>query len=100
MSKKPLDVMAHRRQLLARIETQRSQFKHDASGLHAPLALADKAVSVARYLYHHPLLTLGSTLLLARKRPRGMGKWLKRGWMVWQIARGLRKSQTAPHSKA
>jgi hypothetical protein len=99
MSKKPLDVATHRQQLLARIEAQRNQFERDASALHAPLALADKALSVARYLYHHPLLTIGSTLLLARKRPRGMGKWLKRGWMVWQVARGLRKSQAAPHAK-
>ena len=99
MSKKSLDVTTHRQQLLALIEVQRNQFEYNASALHAPLNLADKGLSVARYLYHHPILTIGSTLLLATKRPRGMGKWLKRGWMVWQVARGLRKSQAAPHSK-
>ena len=99
MSKKSLDVTTHRQQLLALIEVQRSQFERHASALHTPLKLADKGLSVARYLYHHPILTIGSTLLFAAKRPRGMGKWLKRGWMVWQVARGLRKSQAAPHTK-
>ena len=98
MSKKSLDLTTHRQQLLALIEAQRNQFEHDASILHAPLNLADKGLSVVRYLYHHPVLTLGSTLLLATRRPRGMGKWLRRGWMVWQVARGLLKSQSASHN--
>jgi hypothetical protein len=34
---------------------------------------------------------LGAALLVAALRPRRVGTWLQRGWLMWEIGRRLRR---------
>jgi hypothetical protein len=54
------------------------------------LARADQGMAVLRYLGRHPVWVAGAALLLAAWRPRLIGTWLQRGWVVWQFGRRLR----------
>jgi hypothetical protein len=56
----------------------------------ARLALADRGVAVLRYIGRSPALMVGPAFLLAALRPRSVGKWLRRGLMLWQIGRRFR----------
>ena len=83
--------LAERRQLLvARVAAQRFILAQDIEPWRARLELADRGVAAFQYVRRHPALMLGGALLLAMFRTRGAGKWLQRGWLVWQIGRSLR----------
>jgi hypothetical protein len=83
--------LAERRRLLvARVAAQRVILAQDIEPWRARLALADRGVAAFQYVRRHPALMLGGALLLAMFRPRRAGKWLQRGWLVWQFGRGLR----------
>ncbi|MDO9468817.1 MAG: YqjK-like family protein [Thiobacillus sp.] len=79
-----------RRQLVAQAALQRFTLANDMAPWRARLALVDQGVAAIRYLRSRPFLVLGVTLLFAAVRPRGAGKWLRRGWLAWQIGRRLR----------
>jgi len=79
-----------RRRLVARSATQRSALARDLEALRAPLALADQGLAVLQYVRRHPALIAGAALLLAVLRPRLTGRWLRRGWVIWQVGRTLR----------
>ncbi len=93
MSRTLIRLAERRNQLVARAAAQRMVLTHNLENLRAPLALADQGLAVLRYVWRHPLLLAGSALLLAIWRPRFTGKWLSRGWMVWQIGRRLGNSK-------
>lgn len=79
-----------RRRLVAQAAVQRTALAHAMEPWRARLALADQGVAIFRYIGRHPALIAGAALLLAALRPRRVGKWLQRGWLVWQIGRRLR----------
>lgn len=92
MNKKLTHLAERRRQLIAQAAAQRTALAHDMAPWRARLALADRGVAVLRYIGRHPVLIVGAALLLAALRPQRAGKWLQRGWLVWQIGRRLRRS--------
>lgn len=69
--------LAERRQrLIAQAASQRMLFANNAHALRKPLAIADKGLSVMRYVKHHPILVAGgSATLLALTRPFDVAKW-------------------------
>jgi hypothetical protein len=75
--------------LVALAAAQRTVLAHDMEPWRARLALADRGVTVLRYIGRHPALMAGAALLLTRLRPQRAGKWLQRGWVVWRIGRKL-----------
>jgi hypothetical protein len=84
--------LAERRsQLVAQAAAQRTALAHTVEPWRARLALADQGVAVFRYIRCHPALLVGAALLLAAWRPRRVGTWLQRGWVVWQVGRRLRR---------
>jgi len=84
--------LAERRsQLVAQAAAQRAALAHTVEPWRARLALADQGMAVFRYIRHHPALLVGAALLLAAWRPRRVGTWLQRGWVVWQVGRRLRR---------
>lgn len=90
-----LQRLAERRgELVARAATQRIALAHALEPWRPRLALVDRGVAVFRYLAHHPALVAGAVLLFVVLRPRQAGKWLRRGWMVWQLGRSLHRSGT------
>ena len=92
MNKKLTHLAERRRQLIAQAAAQRTALAHDVAPWRARLALADRGVAALRYIGRHPVLIVGAALLLAALRPQRAGKWLQRGWLVWQIGRRLRRS--------
>ena len=92
MNKKLTQLAERRRQLIAQAAAQRTALAYNVEPWRARLALADRGVAVLRYIGRHPALMVGAALLLAALRPQRAGKWLQRGWVVWQIGRRLRRS--------
>jgi len=83
--------LAERRSLLiAQAAAQRTALAHNVEPWRSRLALVDQGVAVFRFIGRHPALMVGAALVLAALRPRRAGKWLQRGWLVWQIGRRLR----------
>jgi hypothetical protein len=91
MKRKRTQLAARRQQLVALVAAQRTVLAHDMAPWRARLALADRGVAALQYVGRHPALMLGAALLLAALRPRRTGKWLQRGWLVWQLGRRLRR---------
>lgn len=89
MNRKLLHLAERRNQLVAQAAAQRTALAHDVEPWRARLALADRGVSVLRYVGRHPALMVGAALVLARLRPQRAGKWLQRGWVMWRIGRKL-----------
>jgi hypothetical protein len=90
MNRKLAQLADRRRQLVAQAAFQRATLKQEMVPWRARLALVDQGVAAIRYLRRRPFLILGVALLFAAVRPRGAGKWLRRGWLAWQIGRRLR----------
>lgn len=88
-----LSRLAARRSLLVdRAAAQRSALTQSVEPWRPRLALVDQGVAVFRYLAQHPVIVAGVALLFVVMRPRQAGRWLRRGWVVWQIGRSLRRS--------
>ena len=90
MNQKSTRLAERRRQLVAQAAAQRAALAHNMEPWRPRLALVDQGVAVFRYIGRHPGLIVGAALLLAALRPRRVGKWLQRGWLVWQVGRRLR----------
>lgn len=77
-----------RQRLIAQAALQRILLTQDADALRKPLAMADKGLSVFRYIKQHPILVAGATLLSISK-PTGIAKWLRRSLFFWQITKKI-----------
>lgn len=55
-----------------------------------PLALADQGLAALRFIKNYPAAWIVGIVLLAALRPGRVGKWLRRGWIMWQIMHKLR----------
>jgi hypothetical protein len=86
MNERMLELRQRRGELQVRIEVQRGQLAEIASSWERPLALADRGISVLRYLRGHPLLVGGAVALVVLQR-RGVAGLLKRAWQMWKSYR-------------
>jgi YqjK-like protein len=89
MNKKRAQLAERRQQLVAQAAVQRISLAHDLEPWRARLVLADRGIAGLRYIKSHPILMVGAVLLLAALRQGRVGKWLQRGWVVWQLGRRL-----------
>lgn len=95
MNDKLTRLAARREQLIAQAATQRMALAQSIEPWRAPLALADQGLAVVHLIKSRPAWLVGAALLLAVVRPAGLrsgriGKWLRRGWVTWQVVRNLR----------
>lgn len=90
MNRKLAQLAARRQHLVALVAAQRTVLVQDIEPWRARLALADRGVALFQYVRSHPVLLAGPALLLAVLRPRRVGNWLQRGWIMWQLGRRLR----------
>lgn len=90
MNKRLIHLAERRSLLVKQAAAQRIALAHKLEPWHARLALADRGIAGFRYMGRHPALMVGAALLLAALRPQRAGKWLQRGWAMWQIGRRLR----------
>lgn len=87
-----LDQLAQRRShLQALAASQRAELGQRIERLRAPLALVDRGVEVIRFVRRNPLLLAGASTLFVALRQYGSGKWLRRGWLAWQLVRRVRR---------
>lgn len=80
-----------RERLVAQAAAQRHALSQDIAPWHKPLARVDQGIVVLGYIRRHPILMIGSMLLLVKTRPHHMGKWLKRGWLAWQVMQNFNR---------
>ena len=92
MNQKRAQLAERRQQLIAQAAAERSALAQNLEPWRARLALVDQGVSAVRYVRRHPALLAGGALLFAVLRPRRVGSWLQRGWVVWQLGRRLLRS--------
>lgn len=95
MNRKMQQVIQRRERLVALADAQRAALGRAIEPWRMPLALTDQGLGALQYVRHHPQWLVGGVLLLAVLRPRGLGKWLGRGWVSWQLLNRLRGSQAA-----
>jgi uncharacterized protein YigA (DUF484 family) len=90
MNRQLIRLAERRRLLVLQAAGQRSMLAQQMAPWQERLARADQGVAVLRYIGRHPAWMAGAALLLAAWRPRLVGTWLQRGWLVWQAGRRLR----------
>lgn len=95
MNDKLTRLAARREQLVAQAAAQRMVLAQNMEPWRTPLALADQGLAVVRLIKNRPVWLVGAALSLAVVRPAGLrsgrfGKWLRRGWVMWQVVRKLR----------
>jgi hypothetical protein len=83
--------------LVARAEHQRQIVACCVEPWRIPLSVADRGIDTLQSLRRHPILILSGVGLFAALRPGRVGKWLRRGWLAWQILQKLRPAGHPNH---
>jgi hypothetical protein len=91
MNDKLIRLAERRERLVAQAAAQRMALAQNIEPWRVPLALADQGLAALRFIKSHPAWIVGGAALLAALRPGSAGKWLRRGWVTWQIINKLRK---------
>lgn len=83
-----LEIARRRARLLARASAQRAAIAGAVHELEAPAAIADRALSVARFMRLHPVVSAAAaaTAALALQRP-GVLSFAGRALAVWRLWR-------------
>lgn len=89
MREKQARLAVQRERLIAQAAAQRTAFAENIEPLRVPLARVDQGLEALRYLKRHPMLLLGGVALVSALSWNRSGKWLQRGWVLWQIVRKI-----------
>ncbi len=86
-----LHKLAEKRQrLITQIASQRVLLAQNADSLRKPLAIANKGLTVLHFIKHHPILAVGvGAALLSIAKLTGIAKWLRRGFLAWQLTKKI-----------
>lgn len=90
MKKKLASIAERRQKLVAQAAEQRAALANSIQPLRSGLSLADKSLSIVRYVKKHPILVMGIATLIGMLRPTRAVKWLRRSWVASLVMRGLR----------
>ena len=90
MNDKLIRLAERRERLVAQAAAQRMALAQNIEPWRIPLALADQGLAALRFIKSHPAWIVSGGVLLAALRPGRVGKWLRRGWVTWQIMHKLR----------
>ena len=90
MNEKLIRLAERRERLVAKAAAQRMALAQYIEPWRIPLARADQGLAALRFIKSHPAWLVGGGVLLAALRPGRVGKWLRRGWVTWQILHQLR----------
>jgi hypothetical protein len=85
------DIAQRRRHLQTLAASQRAQLSLSLERFRTPFSLLDRGVNIVRFVRRYPLILGGASALFVALRPLRMGKWMRRGWMAWQLVSRLRK---------
>jgi len=81
------EIRAERERLLARASVERESLRLQLRAWEAPLALADRGVTAARYAHRHPQWLIAAAVVLAILRPRRALAWVRNGLLAWRAFR-------------
>lgn len=91
MAAREADVIERQRRLALRSAELRVAIAYEARPLAAPMALADRAVAVAKgardWAAANPLAIVAGLAAVAVARPKRAWRWARRGWSVWRLVR-------------
>ena len=89
MSEGPPPLAERRERLVALAAAQRRALAADVEPWRRPLSIADRGVSAARFIRNHPAWIVAAAVAPVALRGGGIGTWLRRGFVVFQIVRRL-----------
>ena len=92
MNDKLIRLAQRREHLIAQAAAQRMMVAQNIEPWRVPLALADQGLTALRFIKSHPAWIVSGGVLLTALRPGLAWKWLRRGWVTWQIVHKLRGS--------
>jgi hypothetical protein len=90
MNDKLTQLAERRERLVAQAAAQRMALAQNIEPWRIPLARIDQGLAAMRVIKRHPAWIVGSVVLFAVLRPVRVVKWLRRGWVVWQMLPRLR----------
>jgi YqjK-like protein len=91
MNAKLIELGEHRATLVARAATERAELSQAVAPWREALAVVDRGlVTVHRIRSYAPLLA-GVAAFMAPVGPRRVRKWLRRGLLVWSMARAMKR---------
>ena len=91
MNAKLIELGEHRATLVARAATERAELSQALARWRKALAVVDRGlVTVHRIRSYAPLLA-GVAAFMAPVGPRRVRKWLRRGLLVWSMARAMKR---------
>lgn len=96
MNPKLIALQARREILISAAAAQRIAVAQDIAPMRMPLLMADQGLAVLRVVRKHPEWLAGAVVLLAVWRPRGVGRWVLRGWHTWRAVNLWRGIKATP----
>jgi hypothetical protein len=90
MNPKLIEIALRRERLIAQAAQQRTALAQSVQPWRTPLALADQGLVALRYLKQHPAWVAGGVAVVVMLRPRAVGKWVGRVWLLWKMVHRLR----------
>jgi hypothetical protein len=74
---------------------QRERLLHQAAAQciepwRIPLARVDRGLAAVQAIRRNPVWLIGSAALIVVLMRGNIMKWLRRGWVAWQMLRGMR----------
>lgn len=90
MNEKLIRLAERRERLVAQAAAQRMALAQNIEPWRIPLTRADQGLAALRYIKSHPAWIVGGVVLLAALQPGRIGKWLRLGWVTWQMMHKLR----------
>lgn len=83
------ELIARRKLLVAQCTLQRLTLAQEIAPWRPRLSWVDRGMAAGRYLQRYPAALAAVGLLVAALRPHRAAGWLERGWLLWQVGRGL-----------
>ena len=90
MSNKSIPLAEQRERLLNQAAAQRIALAQCIEPWRIPLARVDRGLAAVQVIRRNPVWLVGSAVLLVVLMRGNSMKWLQRGWVAWQMLRGLR----------
>ena len=91
MNEKLIELAERRTALAARAATQRAELAQAVAPWRGALEVVEQGLVAARFIRSHAALLVGVAAFVAPFGPWRVARWLRRGWLVWSMARVMKR---------
>ena len=91
MNAKLIELVERRTTLVARVATQRAELAQALAPWRGPLTVVDRGLGAVGYIRNYAPLLVGVAAFVVPLRPLRVARWLRRGWLVWSMARVVKR---------